>query len=142
MDTGVPPDSPPTNQAVEPRMARPACDTGTWRRPAVIMLAVAGSNAQMVETVDVAGVDETVGAYAGGPDPSATPVLVAEVVAAPGEEVLLDWPRSVASVVLLALLPFPGTVAAVAVALVAPEPGLAPGGGGPSCVVPTPAVIG
>src|SRR6185437_448845 len=52
-----PPDSPPTIQAVDPITATPACDTGTWSRPAGTSRFDLGSNAQMVGTALV-GDDE------------------------------------------------------------------------------------
>ena len=51
--TSAPLDSPPTIHAVTPVTATAAWDTGTWRWPAVSSRLVAGSKAQIVETVEV-----------------------------------------------------------------------------------------
>jgi hypothetical protein len=53
-ETGVPPASPPTIQAVDPVTATAAWDTGTWSRPAASSRLVAGLKAQIVGTVEPA----------------------------------------------------------------------------------------
>jgi hypothetical protein len=47
----VPPVSPPTSHALEPKTATPEWATGTWSRPATTILPWARSKAQIVETV-------------------------------------------------------------------------------------------
>ena len=51
-ETGVPPASPPTIQAVEPVTALAACNTGTWIRPAGSSRLVAGLKAQIADTAE------------------------------------------------------------------------------------------
>ena len=55
-ETTVPPDSPPTIQAVDPVTAAAAWDTGTWS-PAGSSRLVAGLKAQIADTVEPAAPD-------------------------------------------------------------------------------------
>ena len=56
-ETTVPPDSPPTIQAVNPVAVTAAWDTGTWSRPADSSRLVAGLKAQIVDPVEPAAPD-------------------------------------------------------------------------------------
>ena len=87
----MPPDSPPTIQAVEPVTATAAWDTGTWRRPAGSSRLVAGSKAQIVDTVEAPAPDcpdswvvptPGVGRVAAGLSPPATNTSPSTVTAA------------------------------------------------------------
>ena len=56
-ETTVPPDSPPTIQAVDPVTVTAAWDTGSWSRPAGSSRLVAGLNAQIAGTAEPAAPD-------------------------------------------------------------------------------------
>ncbi len=76
--TSAPFDSPPTIHAVEPATTAAAWDTGTCRCPAGSSRLLAGSKAQMVDTVAVAGDAAPV------PAPPPVPPVVSWVVPRPG----------------------------------------------------------